>query len=255
MTKNTKFYYKSCSAVARFIQTSPTQQRKILSSHDYEFVRKCCSEAKTGENNPNYGKVYTAEERLERSERMTENNPGKNKSEETCKRISESKKGKKMPPRTEEHCKNLSIALKDRLFSIETKKLISESAKNRIKIKCEYCGKIVSVSNYARWHGSNCSVIKQREKIKCEHCGILSSELNYNRWHGNNCSKIKKREKILCEHCNKLVDVIIYNTAHGRNCNVIKPRRTIYCDMCDDYINANNFNRHYNAAHIKNKNK
>jgi len=36
------------------------------------------------------------------------------------------------------------------------KKLLSEKAKNRSKKECPHCSKFVDVSNYARWHGSNC---------------------------------------------------------------------------------------------------
>ena len=80
---------------------------------------------------------------------------------------------------SKEHCEKISKSLKGHSFSEETKKKISEtrikrnikpvvyertedikhrmseSAKNRKKITCS-CGKTVDISNHARWH-KNCS--------------------------------------------------------------------------------------------------
>lgn len=43
-----------------------------------------------------------------------------------------------------------------RIVSSETKEKLSLKAKNRKKIKCEYCDKIINQSAYTRFHGDNC---------------------------------------------------------------------------------------------------
>jgi hypothetical protein len=63
-------------------------------------------------------------------------NKGIATSEETKKKISESKKGK---PR-----------------DAETKRKLSEARKNAPKLTCPHCGKQADSANYKRWHGDNC---------------------------------------------------------------------------------------------------
>lgn len=43
-----------------------------------------------------------------------------------------------------------------RKHSEETLIRIKEKAQNRVRKECEYCGKIITPSNYSRWHGKNC---------------------------------------------------------------------------------------------------
>ncbi len=38
----------------------------------------------------------------------------------------------------------------------KSKEIMSEKAKNRIKITCEICNRIIDKSNYIRWHGEKC---------------------------------------------------------------------------------------------------
>lgn len=113
-TKNTKYHYSSVAACAKFTQQSNKQQRLILSSHDYEFVRKCCS--------------------IAQSNRIV--------SEETKQKMSNSKKGKKL---IDSHKNNISLSGMGRIVSEETREklrgrkmseahrqLLIELSKNRI---------------------------------------------------------------------------------------------------------------------------
>lgn len=62
-----------------------------------------------------------------------------------------------------EHKDNMSKSMRGRVgsftglkHSAETKRLISEKKRQRKKLTCERCAKIISEGNYYRWHGKNC---------------------------------------------------------------------------------------------------
>lgn len=63
------------------------------------------------------------------SKLIKENHPrlGKKHSEETKRKMVLAKLGKKMPPRSKEHCEKISQRMKNRIVSEETKRKISES--------------------------------------------------------------------------------------------------------------------------------
>lgn len=84
-----------------------------------------------GELNPMFGKKHTEQFKEERRKYLIENNPGKNKSEETKRKISESKKG--------------SPAW--------------NKGKPRKQIVCPYCGKEGGEGLMQRWHFNNCKNI------------------------------------------------------------------------------------------------
>jgi len=97
---------------------------------------------------------------------ISEANKNKIVSDETCIKISNSKIGKKRKLFTESAKENMSkckLGEKNANFgktftacTIEKMKL---SAQNRSKLKC-LCGKECSPSNFKRWHGDNCKLIK-----------------------------------------------------------------------------------------------
>jgi len=110
-----------------------------------EHKRKL-SEAKKGENNPNYGKSPSKETLKKRSEKLSgKNNPnyGKLASEETKRKMSEAQKGDKNhnygKPKTEETKRKLSEAKKGenhpnygKPLSEETRKKLSDANKGKI---------------------------------------------------------------------------------------------------------------------------
>lgn len=67
----------------------------------------------SGKNNPMYGKHHSDEFKQKRREYFILHNPGKNKTEETKKRISASKKGKPGTRHTEEYKKLMSEKMKE----------------------------------------------------------------------------------------------------------------------------------------------
>lgn len=102
---------------------------------------------------------------------------GKSHSQETKNKISESNKGKIIPSMSEERKQKVSKQFLGTTQSDEhktkrlqsrqqngyykdnaaTKKKMSESAKNRPKLKC-HCGKECTAPNFVRWHGDNCKL-------------------------------------------------------------------------------------------------
>lgn len=69
-------------------------------------------------------------------------------------------------PKTEQHRQNISKFHADvsgennpmygRSHDTSTIDKLREKAKNRAKIECTHCNKLVDASNYKRWHGDNC---------------------------------------------------------------------------------------------------
>lgn len=50
-------YYRDCLyAIGKFIQSS-RHQKRVINSHQYNFIRKCIRESKIGNNNPMYGRI------------------------------------------------------------------------------------------------------------------------------------------------------------------------------------------------------
>ena len=97
-------------------------RRKISDSkkgkHHSEETKKKISESKSGEKNPMFGKHHSEESKQKISESK------KNISDETRRKMSDSKKGKH---HSEEHKKKIGEANKGKHHSEETKKKISES--------------------------------------------------------------------------------------------------------------------------------
>lgn len=134
---------KMHNAVFQMSVQSSNQQRYKITSRTYEILKKNKSASMKGNQ---YGR--------------------RPMSEETKRKISESKKGKSVNKGrvvSEETKKKLSLALKDRVpwnlgisCSEEWKHNISLARQKIKQIKCEYCYKLFSPSNYKRWHGANC---------------------------------------------------------------------------------------------------
>jgi hypothetical protein len=128
-----------------------------------------------GELNSHYGKKHSEETKkilsAKAKARKTHSFQGKRHSEETKKilsakakgRVSPMKgkepwnKGSKMPEGFKEKIRQKKLGKKR---SEQTKEKIRVSSKNKKKLTCEHCHKIVDVSNFARWHGDKCKNVK-----------------------------------------------------------------------------------------------
>jgi hypothetical protein len=126
-----------------------------------------------GNKNPMYGKSYydvwvekygkeeadvkMSLHRKNLKGRKIEDRENFKKSDETKRKISDTKKGTKVSNETR---KKISETLKGRIFSEETKEKISQKIKGipKNKVKCDHCGKEASSSNIVRWHNDNCKM-------------------------------------------------------------------------------------------------
>lgn len=175
-----------------------SQQYRIKYSRQFSKIKQQSYKLLCGENNHNFGRKFSKEEKERISKRMKgKNNPfygkppwnkgktkftddtlkrkGQQHSEkfkngliditnigkktiEGRKRISEAQKGK---PKTEEHKKKLSKTLTGRKLSTEIRKNMSKAKKgvSHKIVKCPYCEKEGGYRAMYRWHFENC---KQR---------------------------------------------------------------------------------------------
>jgi endogenous inhibitor of DNA gyrase (YacG/DUF329 family) len=134
-------------------------------------------------------------------------------SEETKRRISESKLGISLPPFTDEHKRKIRERLKGRIYD---------------KHVCPYCNKLVA--HCSRYHFDKCkfkpgnehvAFIFYRTKKECPHCNLIV--YSGNRSHFDNCKLkpgyvyVKKNvPKMPCTYCNKTVAK--GNRYHFENC-------------------------------------
>ena len=121
-------------------------------------------------------------------------------------------------------------AQKNKEFTVETRKKMSEAALKRPKITCPHCNKSGYVSNMHRWHFDNCKhgpnkcvhtiPESQKQKIKdglknvvhtivqCQYCnmeGIKCVIAAHEKFCKSNPNRKKKEDKkIQCPHCDKI---------------------------------------------------
>ncbi len=178
---------KMAYALFRMCSNNPNQKRSIT-SRQYEYAKMQMSLTCRGENNPLFGKNPFTEEQIEKiRERQTGktnsmygkkpwnyglktgnlseehkikisiSNTGNKKSEITKEKISSSHKGKQ---KSEEHKRNLSLANKGKILPEETRKKISEKNKGKIAetFTCPHCNKVGKSSAMFRWHFDNCAM-------------------------------------------------------------------------------------------------
>ena len=129
---------------------------------------------------------YIASEETRR--KMSESRKGIPRTEETKRKISEAQKGK---TKTEETRRKLSEVNKGKIVTEETKRKISEAAKERIfteetMIKMSESRKGIPHTEESRRKMSK--AYKNRPFVKCIHCGESSQNHGaINRWHNDNC--------------------------------------------------------------------
>lgn len=124
-------------------------------------------------------KIYTKERNAKISTTLT----GIAKTVEHRAKLSDSHKGKQAgsnnPMFGRTHAESVKIAQSNRmkgnqyglgnLKSEESKRLMSEKAKQRVKKCCPHCGLERAGSHYTRWHGDNCkSFTKDRNEASSE---------------------------------------------------------------------------------------
>lgn len=107
--------------------------------------KKNISFSLSGEKNPNHKSRISEKTKQILIKNLRFDNDGENNGMYGKKHTKESKR------------KNSISHLKENL-SAETLKKMSTSAKNKPRITCEYCKKILTTSNYTRWHGNNCKL-------------------------------------------------------------------------------------------------
>lgn len=150
-------------AVWAFNRKSKNQNRNVVSSRDYENIRKQLSEemSKARLGIMNKGRVVSDDQKNKISKSLR----GRTLSTLTKERMKKSWKTR--PPRSLSHCENISLATKGKQLSEETKIRMSNSKKGinpvhtQVPWDCEYCSKTgIGIGNYKRWHGENCKSAK-----------------------------------------------------------------------------------------------
>lgn len=112
-----------------------------------------------------YGKNHTEETKRKMSDSAKGNTNcrGRILSEETKRKISESNKGKILSKETKNkisknhaNVNGENNPMYGKKHSIDTKTKISLSSKNSVRKTCRHCGKSTNGGNFKRWHGDNC---------------------------------------------------------------------------------------------------
>ena len=133
------------NALNIMLRINEFQHRIHVSSRVYEYVRIQRMKF-TGPDHYNYGRKQSLEWREKRSKDYCgSGNPNFGKRY-------------KIRDTTNYNNSNEQNPMFGKKHKTESLILMSETAKNRPKLQCTNCNKIVDVSNFARWHGPNCKV-------------------------------------------------------------------------------------------------
>lgn len=199
-----------------------------ISSREYERIKeinsKIISEKFSGNKHPNFGKIGKLNPRTgvkssnETKNKISIGNTGKIRTDYQNKENSKRKK---------KYYETHTSPMKNKKFSEEVIKVISygnkkawedeeirnkyvNSAKNRKKVCCPVCGKIIDSSTSKIWHFENCgrteslrknykspsnesrlktsNTLKNKPMIKCDYCDFETNNIGLlRRWHNENC--------------------------------------------------------------------
>lgn len=138
-------------------RTASKVREKFLAKVQSEEYRKKMSESLKGENNPNFGRHWTQEQK----ERASKDRKGRKLSEEHKQKLSKIRKG---VPKSEEHKKKISESHKGKGHTEETKKKMSELAKERVKKDPEGFRKRAA-ENFSKLDVNDPEYRKRRSKI------------------------------------------------------------------------------------------
>lgn len=183
---NKKAYFKMLKAFEMVHVVNQNQKEKRhFSSRLVTNVRaeraKIQSELMRGENNPQYGRKWTTEERKAQGDKVR----GSKLTPEQHARLVANTKGKKKSPRTEEHLSNLSANHKSKKEGF----VGSHSEETKEKMRLKATGRKQSEETIKK----KADAIRgsKREKKHCPHCNQMIAVNTYSRWHGPNCKNQK----------------------------------------------------------------
>lgn len=229
--------YLMIYALWRMTNSNTRGQRYQISGTAYQKNRELLAEARKGLPGKKRNAPLSLELRAKisavRKESLKKHGNwhlGKKRSLETRKKLSEKRKGKpawnkgvprdaatkaKISERVREYNKNHPNPNlgKKRNLTPEQREQISEKSRNRARVQCEHCGKIIDISIHVRWHGDRCKSLKPIEKKKtldltpAQRAKISETSRN--------------RRKVLCEFCKKVIDISIFTRCHGSRCKSI----------------------------------
>lgn len=167
---NGQIQHKMAFALNSFRRASSNQQR-ILTSKQYELVRKIVSQARSESLKGNtYSKgIKRGPVSEETKEKIRSALKGKPLSDSTKKKLSaaltgkpksEVTKAKMRKPKTKEHAENIRIARTGTTLSSDTKAKISASRKGKsyTKSQCPYCLRFLDPGNFKKNHGEKCKL-------------------------------------------------------------------------------------------------
>ena len=114
---------------------------ELIAKHGRKDKQTGILENRTNGGEGTSGWIVTEETRAKKSVSMKGKNVGKVRDADVCARISEFQTGRPKPPRTNEHCANMSVA-KTGVLQTQT--------------TCPHCNKSGGLNAMNRWHRDNC---------------------------------------------------------------------------------------------------
>ena len=109
-----------------------------------------------GEESPMFGKHHSKETK----EKLSESRRGKTSSIETRIKISKAISGERNPMYSDHRFAGENNPMYNHVYSLETKKRMSESRKNIQKVTCPHCNKTMNIVNAKQYHFDKCKMIK-----------------------------------------------------------------------------------------------
>ncbi len=144
-----------------------------VSCRKYETIRKQHSLNISGAGNPMFGKLHSNDTKTKMSTKAKK----RSATDATRKKMSESHKGDKnfmfgkthtpeARRKISENQQGMSSGKNNHFYgkthSDETKARLGAARKAAPKTKCTHCNKLIDPSNYKRWHGDNCKIIRDQ---------------------------------------------------------------------------------------------
>jgi hypothetical protein len=196
---------KMMDAIMGMRAENKNQQRykTKITSRVYDRLKKeyslISSERMMGENNPQWGRVWTDDEKRAQADKVRGEKNG-SKKPGVGDKIAESKRGKKRGKFSQEWLDNLTATRQGELNGMhgkthreESKALQSAQAEKYGWVTDGADNKRVLKADINDWlsrgwsTGRTLKATGERQKIKCHHCGVEAAANTYKQWHGDNC--------------------------------------------------------------------